>query len=141
MAKDRRQGRPSSSGTTKTIPVPAPPTNHDQMTPKFCLAHIHGIQNVNCLSRAQKADFASALQKRSRMLWADLRRADKHGLGLETLPIDALRISLPAQFADQLKVLVFRYSDLLPMVGIRVNEVFHILAIEDQFGALYDHGK
>jgi hypothetical protein len=111
------------------------------MTPKFCLAHIHGTQNVDCLSRVQKADFASALQKRSRMRWADLRTADRHGLGLETLPVDSLRISLPSQFAGHLKVLVFRYSDLLPMVGIRVNEVFHILAIEDQFGVLYDHGQ
>jgi hypothetical protein len=73
------------------------------------------------------------------MLWAELRRAPKHGLGSETLQVASLKIGLPAQFGDQPKVMVFRYSGLLPMIGVRVSEVFHILGIEDSFGSLYEH--
>lgn len=36
--------------------------------------------------------------------------------------------------------MVFRYSDRLPMAGVRVGDTFHVVWIERQYGELYDHG-
>ena len=37
--------------------------------------------------------------------------------------------------------MVLRYKGKLPMAGIRVQDVLHILWIEPHFGDLYDHGS
>jgi hypothetical protein len=73
------------------------------------------------------------------MTWRELTLADRHGLGSETLPVDQIKLSLPALFSDRSKVTVFRYCDKLPMLGIRVDDTFHLLAIEARFNTLYDH--
>ncbi len=74
------------------------------------------------------------------MRWIDIKQADRHALGTELLPIDKIRYRIPAPFEDHDRVMVFRYSGNLPMVGVRVREVFHVLWIEDAFGNVYDHG-
>lgn len=74
------------------------------------------------------------------MTWNEIRLADRHGYGSEKLPLDKLSISLPSSFEDEDHVTVLRYDGLLPMVGVRRRSTFHILAIERQFGELYDHG-
>lgn len=38
------------------------------------------------------------------------------------------------------RFLVMRYSGRFPMVGIRVQDVFHVLRIEAAFGDVYNHG-
>jgi len=35
--------------------------------------------------------------------------------------------------------MAFRYMGKLPMLGVRVREVFHLLWVERQFGDVYDH--
>jgi hypothetical protein len=34
-----------------------------------------------------------------------------------------------------------RYWDIRPIVGVRINNVFHILWIEKEPGDVYSHGK
>jgi hypothetical protein len=36
---------------------------------------------------------------------------------------------------------MFRYDGRLPMGGIRVRDIYHVLWIEPEFGRLYDHGS
>ena len=74
------------------------------------------------------------------MTWEELIRADRHGLGLETLPADQIRPQIPTGFEDTRKFQVFRYSGRLPMVGTRTNDTFHVIWIEKDFGDVYDHG-
>jgi hypothetical protein len=45
------------------------------------------------------------------------------------------------KYGDAKEFLVMRYDGLRPMVGIRSNDVFHVLWIENEFGDLYDHGS
>jgi len=47
---------------------------------------------------------------------------------------------MPTGFEDAEQFLVLRYSGKLPMAGVRVRDVYHILWIEPNFGHLYDHG-
>lgn len=35
--------------------------------------------------------------------------------------------------------MAFRYHGKRPMLGVRINEVFHVLWIERQFGDVYAH--
>ena len=75
------------------------------------------------------------------MTWSQIVRADRHGLGLETIPANQIRPSVPSSFADAQKFLVLRYDENLPMVGSRVKETFHVLWIEANYGDVYDHGS
>ena len=64
----------------------------------------------------------------------------RHGHGLEHLPVGQIKKKVPVQFSDEEKLTVFRYSsDLRPMIGVRVQDVFHILWIEKDFGDVYEH--
>ena len=52
-----------------------------------------------------------ALHKRARMTWSEIILADKHGLGLETMPKDSIKPTVPEQFKDTDKFIVLRYED------------------------------
>ncbi len=80
------------------------------------------------------------MQNRAGMTWKEISLAPRHGLGIEHLPVSEIRAPLPPAFEGHEKVMVMRYNGKLPMAGIRVRDVFHILWIERQFGELYDHG-
>ena len=55
--------------------------------------------------------------------------------------MDQIKPTLHGAFASTDKVMVFRYSGKLPMVGVRNGRVYHVLAIEAKFGDVYDHGS
>lgn len=137
-----RKPTPSRGPLAERTPIKAPPDPGDtnKHTPRFCLRHLQPGFDVDALTLSQRADLATALAKRSRMLWQDIIRADRHGLGLETLPSKAIKPDLPTQFRDQLKFMVLRYSGRLPMVGVRTADTFHIVWIEAEYGQVYDHG-
>jgi len=137
MAKDRGN-RPASPG--RSFATPAEPASHDGETPKFCLHFLHRDFDVNCLDPVKQAAFAKTLQKLATSTWAEIKRAGKHGHGTELIPAGQIRAPIPARFQDEEKFTVFRYSGLLPMAGVRVKDVYHVLWIEPEFGRLYDHG-
>ncbi|WP_317232024.1 hypothetical protein [Clavibacter capsici] len=92
------------------------------------------------MTKEAKAAFAESLQSLSSLTWRDIRRAPRHGLGFEKLPVRQLNMSMPDAFAESSEVYVFRYSGRLPMAGVRAGATFHIVAIEREFGELYNHG-
>jgi hypothetical protein len=106
------------------------------------LRHIHPDHDLknSDFQQSAKAAFAVRLQTLASMTWNEIRLQDRHGYGTEKLPIGQLTIVMPPTFEDEEHVTVFRYDSLLPMVGVRRRNTFHILAIERQFGELYDHG-
>lgn len=138
MAKNRGR-RPTSQNSTKLAQLPSQ-INYDQQTPKFCLRHLCQDFDVHALTNDKRADFAVALQCRATMTWRQIIMAGRHGLGSENIPRRQIRASIPAAFEDAEQFLVLRYSGMLPMVGVRVQDVFHILWIESKFGDLYNHG-
>jgi hypothetical protein len=138
MAKNRGN-RPASSGD-KLVP-PSEPVNHDEESPKFCLRFLQRDFDVNSLSPASQAAFAKTLQKLAASPWKQLKLADRHGQGTELIPREQIRASIPAQFEDQAKFMMFRYDGRLPMGGTRVRDIYHVLWIEPEFGRLYDHGN
>ncbi len=125
------------------LPVPDVGRNFEDAHPVFCLRYLDPAFDVKsgALSHEQRGHFAERLQEMASLSWKDLMVAPRHKQGFEWLPASTLRSRLPERFADEDRVMVFRYSGKLPMVGVRLNEVFHVLALEARFNDLYDHGN
>lgn len=136
---DKRGKRPSQLSGTPRLTEPQAPPDYNKETLKFCLRHLQRNFDVECLTQEAQAAFAVALQKRAAMTWLEITMANRHGLGSELMRVDQLKPSMPRVFEDVGKVTVIRYFGSLPMAGVRINDVFHILWLEPAFGDLYDH--
>ncbi len=141
MAKDKSKDRPSRTRENQ-LPAPSAPRNFDEATPKFCLAHLapsFGI--VDLPEDRQRSEFAKSIERLSKMTWRQIRLAYKHGNGSEPLPKNQILRNIPERFADQEKFVVLRYDGNLPMVGVRIEDTFHVIWVEAAFGDVYDHGS
>jgi hypothetical protein len=138
MAKGKVRGnKPSSLGTR--LPEAPPPLSYDEENPKFCLRYLRTGFDVHALSPQRQAAFAKTLQKLAASQWKELITSPYKGQGIELLPVGQIKPSLPARFGGQPKVMVFRYDGKLPMAGVRVRDVYHVLWIEPEFNQLYNH--
>lgn len=135
--RDRGERPPRSAGR---VPEPPPPPNYDDETPKFCLHHVCDGFDVHALDQACQAAFARTLQKLGGSKWKDLKLAPRHGQGFEFIPANQIKARVPDSFVDEPRFMVFRYHGRLPMGGVRIRDVYHVLWIERTFGELYDHG-
>jgi hypothetical protein len=136
-AKNRGQRPQPAKGT---FPQPDAPPDYEDTSPKFCLNFLRDGFDVHALDPDGQAAFAKTLQKLACSKWKDLITAPRHGQGTELIQASQIKAPIPPQFQDQDKFMVFRYNGKLPMVGVRVRDVYHVLWIEPKFGDLYDHG-
>jgi hypothetical protein len=59
-------------------------------------------------------------------------------MGCEKIARDAIRRPIPPGVTEDVTFLAFRFHGMKPMVGYRVNEMFHIIWFDRDF-TLYDH--
>jgi hypothetical protein len=130
---------PGNQKKLEKVPAAAE-VNHEKSTPRFCLRHLVNGFGVSALETSGRAAFAVALEKRAQMTWQEIKQAPKHGLGTEMIPAAQIKASIPTQFSDSERFMVFRYDGKLPMGGVRAGDTFHVLWLEPTFGALYNHG-
>lgn len=97
----------------------------------------YDIQSLG--DKDKQAQLALALHRCAQLRWADIHQAGRHGAGTEWIPKGQILAPVPPKFSDQEKFMAFRYAGNLPMLGVRANEVFHLLWIERQFGEVYSH--
>ena len=135
--RDQAKKPKAAQGRLRDLPEPL---NHDNETPKFCLHYLRRDFDVQALDPDGQAAFARTLQKLANSRWKELITAPRHGQGTEFIPSRQIRAPVPTKFQDAERFLVFRYHGLLPMAGVRVRDVYHVLWIEPEFGRLYDHG-
>jgi hypothetical protein len=135
--KGRGQKPPRPAGTLRQ---PADPPNYDGETPKFCLHHICNGFDVHAVGADQQAAFAKTLQKLASSTWKELLQAPRHGQGFEYVPAAQIKAPIPPHFQGESRFMMFRYHGKLPMGGIRIRDVYHVLWIERAFGELYHHG-
>lgn len=111
-------------------------------TPLFCFTYFdHEILKKN---KQHNTDlcfcFLERLQKLSNLGWKAIMTSDRHGLGTEKIPIKQIKCSLPSIITPDVQhLLVFRAKGLLPFLGLRDKNIFHVLYIEPNFGVVYDH--
>lgn len=134
-----KRNRPTRSRANE-LPAPPPAVNYDLETPKFCLRHLVPSYDVRSLPEHQQAQFALALQDRSTMTWQQIKLAGRHGHGTEQMPRGEIKRQIPDAFAEERTFAVLRYDGNLPMVGVRVRDVFQVIWIEANYGDVYDHG-
>lgn len=114
-------------------------SNTNQIKPAFSLEH---IQRNFCLTDCEtdeKAAFADALLKRSRMTWQEIIQAPKHGLGVEKIKRQCIRAPVPEIIPEDVDhFLALRFNGKAPMVGYRNQTIFYVLWIDRAF-SLYEH--
>ncbi len=111
-------------------------TNH--FKPLFSLEY---LQQNYCLSKCdqeEKAAFADALHKRSKLTWNEIVRADRHGLGSENISQSSITAPIPPHITDDVNLIAMRFNGMAPMVGYRRDAVFYIVWIDRDF-TLYPH--
>jgi hypothetical protein len=140
---DRNSGK---KGSKPNLPSddrfnpPEPRVDFGKRTPVFCLHHLQDGHDVASLrDKAAQAQFALTLHKCAKLTWQDIGQAGRHGNGTEWIPAGQVRAPIPEKFSDQTKFMAFRYNGKKPMLGVRINEVFHVLWIEREFGDVYPH--
>lgn len=98
---------------------------------KFCYSH---------LEDEDKKQLLESIVKRRTMLWTEIKKAHKHGLGMEKIYRGNIRGSIPKFITEDMEhFLAFRFSGLKPMVGYREKNIFYILWLDNNY-TLYDHG-
>lgn len=113
--------------------------DYDREKPTFCLRFVDAAYCITQCTKDDRAAFAETIRKMSQMTWLQLRMADRKGLGSEKIARDAITRPIPSQIPEDAALLAFRFSGLKPMVGYRMQGMFHIIWFDRDF-TLYDHG-
>ena len=110
------------------------------LPPKFCLRQLRNGFSLTDCEKEEKVAFADRLYELSRLTWAQIMQAGRHGQGYEKLDRNAIkRDAIPEGISDDVNIIAFRFCGKAPMVGYRTADgVFNILWIDRAF-RLYDH--
>lgn len=85
-------------------------------------------------------DFLMRLKKLSELGWKSIDISGKHQYGMEKIPREEIKPSIPAFVTKEVPLFVFRAKgNNLPFVGVRQGKIFHVIFIETEFGDIYDH--
>lgn len=109
--------------------------------PVFCVKYLNTSNIKNCKDFKLLRDLPIRLHKLSELGWKKINNSQRHGFGMEKIPVDQIKPNLPSCITPEVKDLfAFRASgDNRVFVGIRTDNVFHILFIETSFGNIYEH--
>lgn len=136
----RNAGRPVTHAGTENTKFPISPiTDFDKEHPKFCFRHVQDGFDPKNLPSGRQIDLILQLQTLASLSWQQIKLAPRQGLGTEFIPKGQIRAPRPVAFEEEAKFMFFRYSGKLPMGGVRVRDVFHVLWIAKDFSELYDH--
>ena len=122
------------SGSAETAKI-----DYNREKPTFCLRYLDPQYCITSCDRDDKAAFADKARRMSLMTWNELIQAPKHGMGFETIARTAIRRPIPTHIAEDVTLIAFRFSGLKPMVGYRIDGMFHIVWFDCDF-TLYPHG-
>ncbi|KAA6316015.1 hypothetical protein EZS27_033615 [termite gut metagenome] len=113
----------------------------DEDYPIFCFKYLDDVSIKKCKDHKFFYDFLMRLQKLSKLGWSEIRQSHRHAYGLESIPKEKIKATLPTCITPEVKDLhVFRANgNNLPLIGIQIQNVFRILFIEATFGDIYKH--
>lgn len=137
MPKGLKQPKPQKGRITPRAEAePSPQT----LPPHFSFEHLsnHSEYGLSACGLEHKADLVERLAKLSTMTWAQIKQANKHGLGSEKIARHSIRATIPDTYKDDY-FLALRFSGTAPMVGYQNGRVFVVLWLDPKF-TLYDHG-
>lgn len=107
--------------------------------PVFCLKYIHRDFSLSACTDEEKGKLIERMHKLCGMTWEQIRQAQRHGLGQEIIPQEALRASKPQHITPDVNFYALRFDGLKPFIGYKSGFIFHIVYIDRNFN-LYKHG-
>lgn len=111
--------------------------------PIFSFRYLHNISYSDCTDASFFIKFLERLQKLSKLGWKEIRIANRHGYGMEKIPISQLNVSIknvPFITPEVKEIDVFRSNgDNRTFVGFQKGKIFYILFIETRFGDICPH--
>lgn len=114
--------------------------NYNDRNPVFCFQYLDSEFGMKNCTPADKAALVERLVKLSSMTWSQIQKAPRHGFGTELIPIRQICRPKPSFLSPEIDALLaFRFNGLAPMLGHRMQDVFHICFLDAKF-TLYDHG-
>ncbi len=119
------------------IPESSPPA---QDKPVFSFHYLQDSHCISLCSTKQKASFVNTMRLLSKLTWQEIKSLPKHGLGSEKIPRNSMYATVPNQVAEDEALLAFRFFGRAPMVGIRRQQIFHIIWFDKDFN-VYNHGS
>lgn len=120
----------TQSKNTKHISVPEIP-DYEMSKPAFSFHNIKYGQK-GCLSKCETRDKASVtdlLLKISQFTWKEIHSKPREHCGYEKIGVEQFKISLPPTVTKETKLLVFRFSQAGRIVGYKIQDILHIVAV------------
>ena len=111
MGKNKvKKPKPSKTRHTNYQTTQETSTNH--LHPAFCFKYLHPDYDLDSCQTEEKVALARSIVKLSQTTWNEIMYSPRHGLGHETIKIDAIKArfpkSLPTPY-DRI-YLAFRFS-------------------------------
>lgn len=139
-------------GKIKTRFIKEPPTETNNLGkteieafakidyPLFSFKYLQEHSIKKCKDGKFFFDFLMRLKGLSELGWKEIGVAGRHQYGMEKLPREEIKPSIPAFVTKEVPLFVFRAKgNNLPFVGVRQGKIFHVIFIETEFGDIYDH--
>lgn len=101
------------------------------LNPLFCFKYLDKNYHLKQCNVEEKANFISTLVTLSELTWQDIQQSGRHQLGHETINKKSLKCPLPANIKEEVNnVICFRFNGMMPMLGFRNNQIFHVVFID-----------
>jgi hypothetical protein len=135
--KIKRSLKVESERIKYPIPVTIPSI---QKRPIFSFLYLQDNYCISKCNKEQKIGFVDTMRALSKLTWQQIMSAPRHGLGTEKIKRDSIKVSIPDKITEDITFLAIRFHRLEPMVGFRVDNIFHIVWFDRDY-TLYDHGN
>lgn len=106
--------------------------------PLFSLRYVDRAYCLSSCTKKEKAAFADTIHKLSKIPWAEIETAPKHGSGYERIARSSLRRPVPSHVTEDTTIKAFRFFGRAVMVGYRSGDVFFVIWFDRRF-KLYPH--
>ncbi len=135
----RKKIKPQEPNKGKKVTVNESP-NYDSTPSIFSLEKVVGDNYCfSQLNDEDKKQFAESIFKRKNLPWKDIKKIDRHGLGIEKIPKHQIKGTMPQNITEDFEeFLAFRFNGKKPMVGYREKNIFYVLWFDHNF-TLYKH--
>ena len=118
-------------------------TKTENDSPVFCFKYLQDNSLKNCQNTERLISFFQRCRKLGQLGWKEINKSHRHSFGTEKIPIKGLKPQLdniPIITPEIKELTVFRYTgDNRPFLGIRRENVFHVIFIEIDFNDIYNH--
>jgi hypothetical protein len=89
----------------------------------------------------EKVALAHKIYELCQLTWNQIINTHRGGLGSEKIARNAITgSSIPPHITPDVDILAIRFDGRKPMVGYRLDRIFHIIWLDTKF-QLYNHGR